>query len=172
MADGKTVGVSAFLQPGELATAETAMRVKTVVGSCLAIVIRAPRLGRTSIAHCLLPVAGAPVERLAREEALRYVDAAIELMLRSFERWGARSEDLEIKLFGGADSMRRSDPGAGYRVGARNTESALNVLAAHGLGVAALCVGGSRGRAIEVDTGTGDVFVRNLPGLTSRTEDA
>lgn len=162
MAEAKRAAVSAFLQPGELLTAERPMRVKTVVGSCLAIMIRAPRLGVTSIAHCLLPEAGVAPETLPREEALRYVDTTLALMLRGFAERGAASGDIEVKLFGGADSLA-PDQGCGYWVGRRNVESAQAILAARGLKVAASGVGGRQGRAIEFDTDTGEVFVKTLP---------
>ncbi len=152
-----------FLQPGELFTAQGPARVKTVVGSCLAIMVRVPRLGLTAIAHCILPRAGARLDAISREEALRYVDTTMDLILRSFARRGVATADLEIKLFGGADGLGLPDSGGAYRVGARNIESVQALLAARGLTVAASGLGGRRGRAIEFDTGTGDVFIRKLP---------
>ena len=156
----RTAGAPAvFLLPGEVFTADKAVLVKTVVGSCLAITIRAPQLGISAIAHCVLPEAGVSLDALGAEEAPRYVDTAIELMLRVLTGWGAALRDLEIKIIGGADSMP-----SGYRVGGRNVAAARGVLTARGLTTAASVVGGVRGRALEFDTGTGDVFVRTLPG--------
>ena len=147
-----------FLQPAELVVAETAMRVKTVLGSCLAIVMRAPRLGVAAMAHCLLPNAGAD-----GEERLKYVDTTIETMLLAFARRGAGWGELEVKLFGGADGLEGSAGGSPYRVGSRNVESALKELAARGMAAAASDVGGMCARLVELDTGTGDVFVKRLP---------
>jgi len=152
-----------FLQPGELVTSATPVRVKTVVGSCLAIMIRAPRLGLAAVAHCLLPKAGVPVETLPREQALRYVDATLELILEMLARRGARGADLEIKLFGGAEGLGGPGTASIYNVGSRNVAAASGLLAEHGLTVAASCLGGSTGRVLEFDTETGDVFVQKLP---------
>ena len=159
MAEVKLVDDAAFLLPGDLFVSEAPARVKTVVGSCLAIMIRVPRLGLAAIAHCLLPEARLPAACLTRQEALRYVDTTLEIMLQKMTAHGARFDELEVKLFGGADSMGIS----GYRVGGRNLEVAETVLAAHGLPIAASGVGGTQGRSIEFHTESGDVFVRKLP---------
>jgi chemotaxis protein CheD len=153
-----------FLQPAQMVVAEAAMRVRTVLGSCVAIIMRAPRLGVAAMAHCLLPSAGAA----AGDETLKYVDATIDRMILVFARRGAGSAELEVKLFGGADSMQNSTAGSPYRVGSRNVESALRELAALGIVPASSDVGGVWARLIELDTGTGDVFVKRLPGMPHR----
>src|SRR5262249_44739598 len=132
--------------------------------SCLAIVVRARRSGLTSVAHCLLPAAAVPPDSITVAEALRYVDTTIALMLRAMALHGALFPDIEVKLFGGADSLGGPGGADGYHVGSRNVEMAHTALAARGLTVAASSVGGRRGRVIEVDSATGEVFVKKLPG--------
>lgn len=163
MSDEMAARATAFLQPGEFITSEGPMRVKTVVGSCLAIMMRAPRLGLAVIAHCLLPEAGVSLPAISREQALRYVDTSIDLLLRALSSRGASNHEIEIKLFGGADALGGLDTERGYRIGSRNVDAARAALAARGLTVLASGVGGNRGRAIEFDTGTGEVLVRKLP---------
>jgi len=163
MSDIHPPEVASFLLPGDLMIGDRPAHVKTIVGSCLAIMIRFPRLGLAAIAHCLLPEAPAPVASLPRGEALRYVDTAIEIMIRELAEQGASFEDLEVKLFGGADSLDLS----GYEVGYRNMEVAQTILKRYGLRVVASSLGGRRGRALEFDTGTGDVLVRKLPARSA-----
>ncbi|HEY1338226.1 MAG TPA: chemotaxis protein CheD [Bryobacteraceae bacterium] len=151
-----------FLQPGEAIATEAPIRIKTVVGSCLAIVVRAPRIGVTVVAHCLLPRAGAAVGSIPRDEAIRYVDTAIEVMLSDLAARGALPGDLEVKLFGGADAMECQGEPA-YRVGRRNIDAARAALASRGLTASAHSVGGKRGRVLEVDAASGVVFVKRLP---------
>jgi chemotaxis protein CheD len=158
MPSGPTIDATVFLHPGELFTSETPASVKTILGSCVAITMRAPRLGLAAMAHCLLPSAGASNCALTETDALRYVDTTIDLMLRRFRGRGAKREELEIKLFGGAG---RSDL-ASYAVGDRNVEAAQSILARYGINVVATATGGRRGMAIVFDTGTGDVFVKRL----------
>ena len=169
MAEPPATPAAVFLQPGELFTSATPARVKTVVGSCVAILMRAPQAGMGAMAHCLLPEAGAPAEALPQRLALRFVDTTLELMLRDFLCRGVSCQDLEIKLFGGAGNVFRPGAPPSLYVGRRNVETALSGLAARGLTLAASSVGGTRGRLIEFDTGSGEVWVKTLPELAVNT---
>jgi chemotaxis protein CheD len=167
MAEPGVVAAPLFLQPGELAIVEAPQRVKTVLGSCVAVIMRSARLGLAAMAHCLLPSAGVEAGGLLGAEALRYVDTSIDLMLREFARRGATAQELEIKLFGGANSGGDAEPDCGYCVGKRNVEAALEALAARGLTLKSSDLGGKVGRVIELDPESGDVFVTRLRGLSS-----
>jgi chemotaxis protein CheD len=148
-----------FLQPGELFATQSPVSVKTILGSCLAVTMRAPRLGLAAMAHCLLPNAGELSSVLSDAEALRYVDSTIELMLRRFAAEGAERGELEIKLFGGSGKLELTT----YSVGQRNVATARKVLARYGIKVAASATGGRCGMAIQFDTGSGNVLVKRLP---------
>lgn len=152
-----------FLQPGDLFTGDRPTRVKTVLGSCVAITIRDRRLGFAAMTHCLLPEAGAPADALPPTLALRFVDTAIDRMLAEFASRGARLGDLEVKLFGGADGLSANVGSDCHRVGKRNVDAALAGLAARGINPTAAGVGGRNGRVIEFDTASGEVLVRQLP---------
>jgi chemotaxis protein CheD len=152
-----------FLQPGEMVLLARPTRVKTVLGSCVAITMRVPGTGLSSIAHCLLPNAKRPFAQLPLAERCRYVDSAVARMLELFGRRGICSETLEIKLFGGSDHQQ--DPAGIHRfhVGSRNVAAALECLSSHGLTPVASGVGGRGGRLIEFNTSTGEVLVKRLP---------
>jgi len=151
-----------FLRPGELWTTDIPTRVKTVLGSCVAITMRAPRLGLASITHCLLPSAGGRPETLSRSEALKYVDATIGILIDTFASHGAAVSELEVKLIGGADNLQPSGAPSFYSVGGRNVQMALDGLAQRGITPVASIVGGRSGRVMVFDTATGDVFVKVL----------
>jgi chemotaxis protein CheD len=108
-----------------------------------------------------------PAAALPVAEALKYVDTAIELMLMAFATRGVTTQEIEVKLFGGADSLGADVPAGGYCVGSRNIEAALAVLAQRGIVPVAGGVGGRHGRVIDFDTASGEVHVRRLP---SRSE--
>jgi chemotaxis protein CheD len=162
MPEPTAVMLNVFLQPAELYLGQTPARVRTILGSCVAVVFRVPRLGLAAMSHCLLPAAGSPAFTLPRPEAQRYVDSTIEIVLADFLRRGARLEEVEVKLFGGADQFENKSATRGYHVGQRNIEAARTLLAANGLYALAHCVGGHRGRLIEFHSTTGDVFVKHL----------
>lgn len=166
MPEGSKGAEAVFLQPGEMFATDAPRQIKTIVGSCVAITIRAPRVGVAAIAHCMLPQAAAAGEPLTSGAEARYVDTAIDGMLRIFARQGVALAELEIKVFGGADAI-----GSGYGVGRRNVDAALTVLAARGLRLAATAVGGKEGRVLQFDTETGEVLLKTLPQRTSPAEE-
>lgn len=152
-----------FLQPGEMLLLARPSRVKTVLGSCVAITMRVPETGLSSIAHCLLPNANLPFEQLPLPERCRYVDSAVARMLEVFGRRGIRSGQLEIKLFGGSDQQQGSARMHTYHVGSRNVATALQCLSSRGLTPVSSGVGGRGGRLIDFNTSTGEVLVKRLP---------
>jgi len=77
----------------------------------------------------------------------------IEKMLRN----GSSAKDLIAKVFGGANQMNSS-----MNIGARNIEIAKEVLATHGIQIAAENVGGAVGRKLKYNTGTGQVMMKFL----------
>ena len=148
------------VQPGELYLARTPMVLQTILGSCVSVTLWSARLGVGALCHGVLPRCprGAGLK-----EGARYVDFSIRYLASQFDALGAFRQELEIKLFGGADVL----PVAASRIdiatiGALNCKTALEVLEQEGLSVAASDLGGIRGRTIHFDTGTGEVLVRRL----------
>jgi chemotaxis protein CheD len=94
------------------------------------------------------------------------VDFSIRYLLERFDALGACRQELEVKLFGGADVLPVSAVRAHIAtVGAMNCKVALEVLEKEGLRVVASDLGGLKGRTIHFDTGTGEVLVRRLARL-------
>jgi chemotaxis protein CheD len=150
------------LQPGELYLARGPAILRTILGSCVGVSFWCRRLAAGALCHGMLPrcPAGAATEPAAGS---RYVDFSIRHLTREFESLGARREELEIKLFGGADVLPTSGLGNRPTVGALNCLAACEVAAEEGLTVAACDLGGTRGRRIHFHTGTGEVLLHRLP---------
>jgi chemotaxis protein CheD len=162
-----------YLQPGELRLVRRPSILKTVLGSCVGITFRASRLDASAMCHPMLPNhAAKPLVRsdLVRSDpiaARRYVDYVIREMAHEFDRLGATREEVEVKLFGGADVLAPTRNRA--TVGTMNAEVALRVLKDEGFAVQASRLGGRRGIFIEFHTGTGEVFLRQLAGMDPRS---
>jgi chemotaxis protein CheD len=92
----------------------------------------------------------------------RYVDFSIRYLAGQFDAIGARREELEVKLFGGADVLPVSEGNVKLTIGALNCQAAEEVLAEEGLRVLASDLRGRRGRKIQFHTGTGDVLVQRF----------
>jgi chemotaxis protein CheD len=151
------------VQPGHLYLARSPMMLQTILGSCVGATIWSERLGAGALCHGVLPKCppgtGPP-------EGHRYVDYSIRYLLERFDALGACRQELEVKLFGGADVLPVSAARAHIAtVGAMNCKAALEVLEKEGLRVAASDLGGPKGRTIHFDTGTGEVLVHRLARL-------
>jgi chemotaxis protein CheD len=152
------------LQPGELYVARTPAILRTILGSCVGVTFWSGRLGAGALCHGVLPRAPSVWPAgFSLAEGHRYVDFSIRYLAQQFDALGAHRDELEIKLFGGADvlpllSARSSRP----TVGSLNCKTAVDVLAEEGFSVTASDLGGTRGRRIHFHTGTGVVLVSRL----------
>jgi len=154
------------LQPGELFVARTPAILRTILGSCIGVTFWSRRIGAGALCHGMLP--RAPKEWPAGSnlsDGHRYVDFSIRYLARQFDALGASRQELEVKLFGGADVLSGAGVAPGRpTVGALNRLAAEETLAEEGLIVAAFDVGGVRGRRIHFHTGTGRVLLHRLVG--------
>lgn len=152
------------LQPGELYLARTPAILRTILGSCVSVTFWSPRLGAGALCHGVLPRCPAVLPAgLSISEGHRYVDFSIRYLAKQFDALGARRDELEMKVFGGADVLPLlSDRADRPTVGAMNCQAALEVLEEEGLRITASDLGGVRGRRIHFHTGTGEVLVYRL----------
>jgi chemotaxis protein CheD len=140
------------------------MVLRTVLGSCVGVTFRVPRLGVGALCHPMLP--RYPAERSAklnRAAGCRYVDFAIRDMLSQLDALGALRTEVQVKLFGGGDVLPVGDQESRRpTVGRLNCEAALRVLEEEGLAIAASKLGGISGVHIQFETRTGEVLLRRL----------
>ena len=157
-----------YLQPGEWELVRKPTVLKTVLGSCVGVTFRAPRLGIGAMCHPMLPHPAS--QRHMRQDsraAGRYVDSIIAEMARRLDGLGVRRDEVEVKLFGGADVL--STTRARATVGKMNSETAVRTIAEEGFRLAASRLGGLSGVFIEFHTGTGEVLLRRLSQMDSAT---
>nr|WP_305794403.1 hypothetical protein [Halomarina rubra] len=94
----------------------------------------------------------------------KYVDAAVESLLREMVGTGAGFGDVEATIVGGATIFELQNLAAG--AGARNVEAARDQLDSLEVPVVAEAVGGDVGRTVELDVATGRVTVSTADGET------
>ena len=150
-----------YVQPGESHLVKEPTILRTLLGSCVGIAFRVPRLGLAALCHPMLPhVPAKLVASLTRSAGRRYVDYAIRDLARQFDTLGARREEIEVKLFGGGDVLVVASSSTRPTVGRLNSEVAMKVLAEEGFNVTASSLGGQRGVNIHFNTGTGEVLLQ------------
>ncbi len=127
----------------------------TGVGSCAVVALYDPRHKIGALAHPILPG-----KNPLSVDDTRYIDMAIGQMLKTMQKLGARKEDIEAKLIGGANMFTTSDPSEYNSVGNQNIASAKETLKKQGIPIVGECVGGSQGRSVEFSITTGIVTVK------------
>ena len=129
------------------------------LGACVSVVLYDESAGVGGVTHAMLPKQ--PVDGGTPG---KYVDAAVESLLREMIAAGSGLGDIEAYVVGGATifELRGLADGAGER----NVEAARAQLDALDVPVVAEAVGGDVGRTVELDVATGRVTVSTADGET------
>ena len=157
-----------FLNPGDFHFAAAGTRIRTVLGSCVAITLWHPRLRVGGMCHYLLAHRTAPAADLPALSG-RYADEAIQLFLREIDRNGTRPTDYQAKMFGGGDQFPDRSPGRAPQVSQENIATGMRLLRRHGFRLAAKHLGGTGSRQLVFDLATGDVWLQHRERHTART---
>ena len=126
-------------------------KLRTVLGSCVGIVIFDPQVKTAGLAHSILPQGSEEIEELGK-----FADQAVDNLVIRLVAMGAQKNRLRAKLVGGAAMFAGE---SGGRLGDRNVEAAQRRLQAHDISIMAEAVGGTKGRKVLVDPDTGNVEV-------------
>ncbi|MGA2887485.1 MAG: chemotaxis protein CheD [Terracidiphilus sp.] len=150
-----------YLQPGESRLVRKPTMLRTLLGSCVGIAFRVPRLGVGALCHPMLPICPAKVQaEMSRKTGRRYVDFAIRDLARQLDALGARRDEVEVKLFGGGDVLMVAGDASRPTVGRLNCEAAIKILEEEGFLVSASSLGGQCGVNIHFNTKTGEVLLQ------------
>ena len=134
-------------------SADPAVVLTTVLGSCVATCLCDPVAGVGGMNHFLLPTGKAE----GVDEGRRYGAYAMELLINELLRSGARRERLEAKLFGGARMF-----GGLSDVGASNAAFAEKFLRDEGIPVVGSSLGGLSARRVQYWPTTGRAQQRTV----------
>jgi chemotaxis protein CheD len=142
---------------GRWAVAAEPVQIRTLLGSCVGVVLydRVARCG--GLVHIVLPDS-----RGATENPGRFADTAIPALIAEIDRALGRPSRgrLTAKVAGGASMFQTV---AALNIGKANQDAVEAHLAALGIPVIARDVGGDAGRHLTLDTASGIVTVR-VPG--------
>ena len=149
-----------YLHPGELCVCDEPTQVTTVLGSCVSVTLFNPRLCLGAICHATLPECRTTEKcESVCIEAFKFMDCAIRYMLGAFRERGVLNKEIEIKIFGGADTLISQSSNT---VGRKNVQTALSILREERLSVVAMDVGDSFGRKLIFYSHTGEVLLKRL----------
>ncbi len=150
-----------FLQPGELYFGEGRTRVRTLLGSCVAIAVWHPWRKVGGLCHYMLPGRGT---HRAGHGALdgRYADEAMLLFLRDMRAAGTRPEEYEAKLFGGGRMFVHHHPlrASHSDVSCKNVLRGRELVQQYGLRLKAEHLGGEGHRNLLFEIWSGDAYLK------------
>jgi chemotaxis protein CheD len=146
---------------GQWAVAAAPAKIRTLLGSCVGVILhdRVARLG--GLAHIVLPDS-----RGLADHPGKFADTAIPAMIAGIERHlQAKSRGrLVAKLLGGASMFPTSgNSNAALNIGQMNQEAVEQILGALRIPILARDLGGGSGRHLTFDTSSGIVGIR-IPG--------
>lgn len=151
---------------GQWTVAAAPAKIRTLLGSCVGVVLydRTAKLG--GLAHIVLPTAHGVLDHPGK-----YADTAIPALIAEFDRrlGGKMRSRLTAKLAGGAtmfqvDATARQN--SGLNIGQRNQEAVEQILKELTIPILARDMGGASGRRLTLDTTSGIVTIK-VPGGAS-----
>jgi chemotaxis protein CheD len=151
-----------FLQPGEFYFGDRDTRIRTLLGSCIAVTLWHPKLLIGGMCHYMLPGS----RRVNRSSELdgRYADDAMFMFLEELALTGTRPKDYEAKMFGGGSQFSgnlRSSV-ASMNVPENNIDAGYALLAQHGFILRGEHLGGYGHRNVIFDVWSGNVWMAHV----------
>lgn len=149
-----------FLLPGEYYFGENSVRIRTLLGSCVALVLWHPSLLVGGMCHFMLPGRS---QRMPGPLDGKYGDEAMELLLMKIRSIGSDPSGFQGKMFGGGNMFPHMAARQGERIGLKNAEAARSLLQRHRVPIVAEAIGGAGYREILFDVCNGNVLVKLRP---------
>ncbi|MGO9308389.1 MAG: chemotaxis protein CheD [Spirochaetia bacterium] len=153
--DGDTVTV----RMAEMDVVSDGRSLKTILGSCVGVIVRDPQRQVSGLAHIMLPV------RLRDDSATgKYADSAVPALLARLASRGCRMGCLQGFLIGGAQMFPMGQASIAS-IGDQNVEAARKALAERNIPIVFEDIGGTSGRSVTFDNATGQVRVKTLQAV-------
>ncbi len=156
-----------FLNPGELYFGGPNVRLRTLLGSCVSIVLWHPKLNVGGMCHYLLATRGDKKNNGMPEG--KYGEEAFDILCQMSKVHFAPIQEYVAKIFGGSNMFSKTEKsllGASnitnsQLVGIRNVEFAKNILTHHQIKIISENTGGVSPRKVFFTIWDGDVWLES-----------
>ena len=145
-------GSLTVLQGEFAASSDPTCALNTVLGSCVSVCLHDPGMSIGGMNHFLLPDGDS-----SSVDDMIYGLHSMELLINNLLRNGARRQNLQAKLFGGASMISGLS-----NIGERNIQFAHQFLSDEGFPILAEDTGGRRGRRLRYWPASGRVQMRYM----------
>lgn len=148
-----------YLKPGDFCFGEGNLRITTVLGSCVSIILWHPMLVHGGMCHYMLPTRGMP----HHVPNGKYGDEAMELFLGELRKRRTVPGQYQVWLYGGGNMFNMS--GTGVDIGKLNIQTGHDLLNRHGFTLIEDHVGMTGRRRIAFDVWSGTVRMTHIDHL-------
>lgn len=148
-----------YLRPGDFCYGEGNLRISTLLGSCVAIVLWHPLLAHGGMCHYMLPSRKQLRGNLAADG--KYGDEAMELFMRELKQYRAVPAQYQVHLYGGGN-MFAERIASNMDIGSQNIEMAHNLLKKHGFTLNHEHLGSYGHRRVVFEVGSGEVSLTHV----------
>lgn len=159
--------IELFLNPGEYFVGGAGFQVRTLLGSCVSIVLWHQRLRFGAMSHYLLPSrpgrSTLPHEfEAARQLDGKYADEVLRLMAKKLCDAKIPLAECHARIFGGGNMFPDRSIINQFDIGLKNGEAAKRLLAAYEIPIVSENLFGFGHREIIFNTGNGEVWMRQV----------
>ncbi|TGL99623.1 chemotaxis protein CheD [Leptospira jelokensis] len=152
--------IDTYLKPGEIFFGDHHHRVRTLLGSCVSIVLWHPKYHLGGMCHYLLP----HPSDIKLEKTYKYGEEAFEYFLKEIKKAHTKAEDYLAKIFGGSNMFLNEEReilrnNATSLIGTRNAEFAKKILSSNKIKIISEDLGGNQSRKIYFSVWDGEVWV-------------
>ncbi|RRW43384.1 chemotaxis protein CheD [Pseudomonas luteola] len=153
-----------YLKPGDLHFGGADTRIRTLLGSCVALVFWHPQRLLGGMCHYLLPTRskkGAAATSPGLDG--HYGDEALALLLQYIEATGAAPTEFTLRIFGGGNMFPGIARNEKDHIGLQNVKAAKQLVQAYGLVCSASHVEGVGHRRLSFSIWNGEISLEQLP---------
>jgi chemotaxis protein CheD len=143
-----------YLKPGDFCFGEGMLRITTVLGSCVSIILWHPQLVHGGMCHYMLPSRNQSRGNLALDG--KYGDEAMELFMHELKKRNTIPAQYRVNVYGGGNMFSEPAP-KGMDIGQQNIDMAQRMLDKYGFSLACEHIGSFGRRKIAFDVWTGEV---------------
>ncbi len=129
------------------------------LASCVAVTVYSPLRKAAGMIHVVLP---SPLETMSSANRPAYFAVTgVPLLINTVcQKYGCSRRELDVQMFGGADSALNQDI---FRIGRKNINAVKDTLRSMGLTIKRADLRGHESRTLEMDVKTGAVKISRLP---------
>ncbi len=150
-----------YLKPGDYHFGGPHTRIRTLLGSCVSIVLWHPYAHLGGMCHFMLPTRGRPT----KERDGRYGDEVMSLLCEAIHMSGTLLAEYQARIFGGGHMFPGLSNARRQHVGRQNVDAARRLLAEYKLTCHGEHVGGFGHRNLIFDLWNGQIALKQTQPL-------